>query len=74
MGSETNVKQPNETAQQVAELLMANTMTIEQVSKYLEKHPRSVYRALESIKRCGYQVIRMGDHGNYQYAVRQETA
>jgi DNA-binding IclR family transcriptional regulator len=60
----------NDTAKAVGERLMSQAATIDDVARHLGLDPRSVYRALNALKKAGYQVIRFGEHGSYVWEVR----
>ena len=66
----------NETLQTVGELLRSAPVSIEAMAKAIGKHPRSVYRAVETLKdEYGFEVVRYGDKGDYRYfAPEQDDA
>lgn len=67
MGSETTL---SKTAQQVLEFLLTQPATIDEVSKHLERHPRTVYRSIREIEDLeGYTVVRTGPQTAYTFSV-----
>ena len=63
MGLEKSVKEV------VIGLLSKEAMSVDDLADVMEKHPRTVYRLLQSLKKDGYEVIRTGDYGRYFYRV-----
>jgi predicted transcriptional regulator len=60
----------NDTAKAVGERLMTQAATVDAVAAHLKLNQRSVYRALDALKKAGYRIVRWGDHGSYFYEVK----
>lgn len=61
-----------DTSQVIAEYLMSQAATVEGIAQAVERDIRTVYRALESLKKNpNFRVMRFGEHGSYQYRIEK---
>ncbi len=56
----------------VVEHLLTQDATVEDIAKAVERDVRTVYRALEHLKKDkSFRVLRWGEHGAYVYKVER---